>query len=82
MAKPTHRLTLKHKEGGISSSVGVAWPSKNGRGFTIRLNPGIVISHRDLEDHFLGMWEIEYPAAVSTPDPGLRPIDEGNFDFG
>ena len=57
--KPTHKLVMKHKNTGAISTIGAVWttPSRNGDFLSLKLNPGTVISHRDCEDHFLGIFE-------------------------
>lgn len=56
-----------------STKVGVAWKQSHG-GISISLSPGVVLSFRDCEDHFLTLWPTDtYSAAPPPRSPGLRP---------
>lgn len=81
--RPTHRLTIKRKEpGSFAHSIGAAWMNDSGA-VTIVLNPGVVLSHRDCEDHYLGLWPNERhektPRAEATS--GYNDRDEADDEI-
>ncbi len=41
-----------------STVLGVGWDNTKG-GISIKLNPGVIISYRDCEDHYLTLWPID-----------------------
>lgn len=79
--RPTHRLTMKPKEGGHACVIGVAWLA--GSGFSIRLNPGTVISHRDQEDYFFGLFPVDdyKPGASKRSEEPPTPPTDGDINF-
>lgn len=63
MTRPTHKLCMK--PGGANkekwSEVGAGWEKENetGRWFSIRLNRGVVLNWRDMEDMKLALFEVK-----------------------
>lgn len=53
--RPTHTLSMVPKgdrsKKGRWSPIGVGWLSTNGNAISLKLNPGVSISWRDLETH-------------------------------
>ena len=60
--RPTHELVMVNKLTKNRARVGVAWPAEgtgSEPGFSIMLNPGVVLSHRDGEVFWFGLWPME-----------------------
>ncbi len=56
MASPTHEITIRKKQGkGYATVIGVGW--ENEFGISLVLNPGVTLSHRDCEDHYINIRE-------------------------
>lgn len=56
---PSHRLVIQEKANTKNQTkAGVAWTSPEGY-LSIRLNPGITLSHRDCEDFFISLYPID-----------------------
>lgn len=88
MAAPTHNMVLTSKSDGgkkpTYTEVGVAWPMPSGNGFSIQLNPGVVLDWRLGETHFINLFQ----RADSKPagsgwgtSPGQPPTDGGPIPF-
>lgn len=75
MARPTHTLTVKKKDGeSPAKQIGVAWQNDKGW-FNIKLNPCVALSDR--EDIWINMYPIEYD---DRPQVERRPRNNGNYD--
>lgn len=52
---PTHTLLLQHKDKeNRRAKIGAGWANSWG-GISIVLDPGVVLSHRDCEDHYFNL---------------------------
>lgn len=54
--KPTHRLTMRHKDGGFSHQIGAVWTHERGDGMSLVLNAGVAINWRDCSDYDFRIW--------------------------
>ena len=57
---PSHHLLMKRKrsdgtDGGPQIRIGCAWETPSGL-LSLRLNPGTVISWRDMDDYLIGLF--------------------------
>lgn len=71
-AKPTHKLTVKKKDGtGITHRIGSAWQNEKGW-FSIQLDPCITLTDRD--DVFISLYPNEpYSGTYDDQEPKRRP---------
>ena len=79
--RPTHRLVIKRKDKqGPGTYAGAAWTTEQGW-LSIRLNPGIVLSFRDCDEHYMTLFPIDenYPARGS--EGKQEPPDYGDDDI-
>lgn len=79
---PTHRLVIIEKANKKNrTNAGAAWRHEN-NWFSIKLKPGIVISHRDCEDFYLSLYpvhEAEQPKEQQVTDPAMEEDDDIPF---
>lgn len=56
---PSHRVVIAEKENTKNKTfIGSAWTNRQGW-ISIKLGPGVVISHRDCEDHYISLYPLE-----------------------
>ena len=75
MSAPTHNVVLTSKTTGNKkptyTEVGAAWPMQSGNGFSIQLNPGVVLDWRICETHYINLFKRADPTGWGTqPDRG------------
>lgn len=58
--KPSYKLKMRSSDmkSRAQSVVGVGWPNTKG-GVNIKLNPGVVLSWRDMSDSMLTLWPVD-----------------------
>lgn len=76
--RPTHNLVItKRSKDPLAYTpkceVGVAWEKEgpHGKFISIQINPGVVLSHRDMEDHFLSLFPVR--ETTDSRGPNDRP---------
>lgn len=79
--RPDYRLKMKPKHGGYACDLGVAWnvDGPHGNFISVRLNPGVVLSHRDMADHFISLFPV---VARESADELETTTSRTSFDDG
>lgn len=78
--RPTHVVKLSNKHTRYSNEIGVAWEidgKANSKGLSIKLHPGVVLSHRDMEDYFLTIWPERRSSWEGKPLVGMEDVKGG-----